>query len=245
VSFRVEAGPDGPRVAVSIAPANAPDAAAAAGGELVVAAADEDRSPVFSPARRPSTATAAKLEERRLYWAKKHDKRKRYADQHNKDSAWFKHKKHVLVLSWAGRPIFTRYGDDSALAAYMGVISAIVMNFQRHDDRLRSIIAGCVRAPRSRARPVLTRPHASDHKMVFLLRGPMYLVCIARTSETCAQLAQQLDYVYQQILAVLTGAAARARASLPALRESRAARAHRARRRRDQHPGEPAHLRRA
>lgn len=50
----------------------------------------------------------------------------KFAEQHNKDPAFFRHEKHVFILSFAGRPIFSRYGDETLLAAYMGVISAII-----------------------------------------------------------------------------------------------------------------------
>lgn len=116
----------------------------------------------------------------------KNSKLKKYANEHNKDPNWFRHKKHILIMSWAGRPIFTRYGDDSALSAYMGVVSAIISNFQKTGDSLRSIVAG-------------------DHTLVFLLKGPIYLLCISRTTESIKQLTQQLTFIHGQILTVSGG----------------------------------------
>jgi vacuolar fusion protein MON1 len=124
--------------------------------------------------------------ERRMYWAKKHAKHQQHAHEHHRQETWFRHKKHVLMCSWAGRPVFARYGDDTALAAFMGVISAIYHTFQNVGDSLQCIIAG-------------------HHKFVFLKRGPFYLVAISRTSESTIQLQRQLDYVHGQILTVLTG----------------------------------------
>ncbi len=46
--------------------------------------------------------------------------------------------------------------DESKLAAYMGVITAIISNFQRIGDTIRSIRAG-------------------QHTFVFLLCGPIYV----------------------------------------------------------------------
>lgn len=125
-------------------------------------------------------------QERKVKWARKHEKIHKYKHEHNKDPDWYKHKKHILICSWAGRPIYTRYGDDTSLAAYMGVISAIISNFQNHGDKVRSIVAG-------------------KTKFVFLLAGPVYLVSISRTSESVEQLRKQLSYVHQQIVSVLTG----------------------------------------
>jgi hypothetical protein len=50
------------------------------------------------------------------------------------DPDFFKHEKHVFILSYAGRPIFSRYGDETMLAAYMGVISAIISNIESMKD---------------------------------------------------------------------------------------------------------------
>eukprot|EP00471_Norrisiella_sphaerica_P009999 CAMPEP_0184492186 /NCGR_PEP_ID=MMETSP0113_2-20130426/22549_1 /TAXON_ID=91329 /ORGANISM="Norrisiella sphaerica, Strain BC52" /LENGTH=430 /DNA_ID=CAMNT_0026876859 /DNA_START=1 /DNA_END=1290 /DNA_ORIENTATION=+ len=122
---------------------------------------------------------------RRLFTEKKL-KITKYSHQHNRDPDWFRHKKHVLICSWAGRPIFSRYGDESKLAAYMGVISAIISNFQRCKDNVRSIVAG-------------------RHKFVFLVEGPIYLVAISCTGESELQLRLQLEHVHLQIISILTG----------------------------------------
>lgn len=123
-------------------------------------------------------------------WAYKHKQLNKYANQHNKDPEWFKHEKHILICSWSGRPIYTRYGDETKMAAYMGVISAIISNFQRMGDNVRSIVAG-------------------EHLFVFTLIGPIYLIAISRTGESAAQLTQQLTHAHGQIISVLTGGIAR------------------------------------
>jgi len=123
-------------------------------------------------------------------WAHEHKQLNKYANQHNKDPEWFKHEKHILICSWSGRPIYTRYGDETKMAAYMGVISAIISNFQRMGDNVRSIVAG-------------------EHIFVFTLIGPIYLIAISRTGESAAQLTQQLTHAHGQIISVLTGGIAR------------------------------------
>lgn len=110
----------------------------------------------------------------------------RYRHEHNQERGWFAHPKHVLICSWAGRPIYSRYGDESKLAAYMGVISAIISNFQRCNDTVRSLVAG-------------------PYKFVFLVEGPIYLVAVSRTGESETHLRLQLQAVHLQILTVLTG----------------------------------------
>ncbi len=63
---------------------------------------------------------------RRIWFDRRRVRHNKFAEQHNKDPAFFRHEKHVFILSFAGRPIFSRYGDETLLAAYMGVISAII-----------------------------------------------------------------------------------------------------------------------
>jgi hypothetical protein len=45
---------------------------------------------------------------------------------------------------------------------------------------------------------------AGDHKIVFLMRGPLYFVMAARTDESEEQMAHQLNYVHKQIVSILT-----------------------------------------
>ena len=76
-------------------------------------------------------------------WFNRHRTRhNKFPDQHNKDPAFFTHDKHVFILSYAGRPIFSRYGDETMLAAYTGVISAIISNVESMGDAVRVLIAG-------------------------------------------------------------------------------------------------------
>lgn len=118
------------------------------------------------------------------YWATKYQEVAKHAHEHNRDPEWFKHEKHILIFSWAGRPIFTRYGDETKLAAFVGVISAFVSNFQRLKDQIKAVFAG-------------------DYKIVFLFKGPIHLVAISRTRESVQQLQQQLNYAHDQIISVL------------------------------------------
>ncbi|CAO3666283.1 unnamed protein product [Umbelopsis vinacea] len=98
---------------------------------------------------------------------------------------WARHKKHFFILSSAGKPIWTRYGDEAGISSLMGVIQAIISFFQADDDSLRCMNAG-------------------QHKFVFQLKDPLYLVAVAKTGESEAHLRDQLLYLHSQILSVLT-----------------------------------------
>ncbi|ORZ17135.1 vacuolar fusion protein MON1, partial [Absidia repens] len=98
---------------------------------------------------------------------------------------WLQHKKHFIILSSAGKPIWSRYGDESRISSFTGVIQAIISFFQDSDDTIKSINAG-------------------DYKFVFLLKEPLYFVAISKTGESDTQLKDQLVYLHNQILSVLT-----------------------------------------
>ncbi|KAM4833490.1 vacuolar fusion protein MON1 homolog B isoform 2-T2 [Thomomys bottae] len=103
------------------------------------------------------------------------------------DEDWRSQRKHVFVLSEAGKPIYSRYGSVEALSATMGVMTALVSFVQSAGDAIRAI-------------------YAEDHKLVFLQQGPLLLVAVSRTSQSAAQLREELLAVHAQIVSTLTRA---------------------------------------
>lgn len=101
------------------------------------------------------------------------------------DLSWKNHKKHIFILSEAGKPIYTRYGNEENLVTMMGLMQAIVSFVQDNKDNIRCVTAG-------------------KHKFVFLVRGPIILVAVCSAPDSQAQLIMQLTYVYHQVLSVLT-----------------------------------------
>lgn len=58
------------------------------------------------------------------------------------DEDWRSKRKHVFVLSEAGKPIYSRYGSVEALSTTMGVMTALVSFVQSAGDTIRAIYAG-------------------------------------------------------------------------------------------------------
>lgn len=56
--------------------------------------------------------------------------------------AWRSHRKHVFVLSEAGKPIYSRYGTEEALSSTIGVMMALVSFVEAEKNIIRSIQAG-------------------------------------------------------------------------------------------------------
>jgi hypothetical protein len=50
---------------------------------------------------------------------------------------WLAHEKHFFVQSSAGKPIYSRYGDESKLSNLMGIFQALVSFYQDGHDSLR------------------------------------------------------------------------------------------------------------
>ncbi|KAJ6261071.1 Vacuolar fusion protein [Drechslerella dactyloides] len=98
---------------------------------------------------------------------------------------WRCRKKHFFILSSAGKPVYSRYGDEAIVSQFMGVIQTIISFFQEGKDPLRSFTAG-------------------RHKFTILQEGHLYLCGVSSLGETDSQLRTQLDMLYTQVLSTLT-----------------------------------------
>ncbi|KAH6595232.1 hypothetical protein BASA50_006025 [Batrachochytrium salamandrivorans] len=110
---------------------------------------------------------------------------RKHGNQGSNSPIWRNHKKHFFILSAAGKPIYTRYGDETKLSSFMGVIQVVIAYFSDEGDTLRSIRAG-------------------DHLFVFQTCGPLHLVAVSCTGENEYQLRCQLDMLFNQIAMTLT-----------------------------------------
>lgn len=110
----------------------------------------------------------------------------KYCKKGPQSAVWQAHKKHFFVLSQAGKPIYSRHGDESRLSALTGLITTLIAFFsEEEDDLLRTMRAG-------------------GHQLVFLTKGPIHLVTVSCTGETPSMLRSQLNALYHQIIMTLT-----------------------------------------
>jgi hypothetical protein len=98
---------------------------------------------------------------------------------------WKSKLKHYLILSSAGKPIYSRHGDQNLINGYIGIIQTIISFFQGAKDPLMGFTAGKTR-------------------FVVSTDGPLYFVAISKLGESDAQLRAQLEALYMQILSTLT-----------------------------------------
>ncbi|GAB0086553.1 Vacuolar fusion protein MON1 homolog [Sergentomyia squamirostris] len=101
------------------------------------------------------------------------------------DSEWLSHKRHVFILSTAGKPIYSLHGSEDKLASLFGVMQALVSVVQSNQDSIKSI-------------------HMAGTTFVFLVKSPLILVAVSRTTSSVHQIQMQLSDVYNQILSILT-----------------------------------------
>ncbi|PWA88841.1 Vacuolar fusion protein MON1 [Artemisia annua] len=110
---------------------------------------------------------------------------KRRSDEDDASISWRKRKKHFFILSNSGKPIYSRYGDEHKLAGFSATLQAIISFVENGGDRVKLVRAG-------------------KHLVVFLVKGPIYLVCISCTEEPYESLRGQLELLYGQMILILT-----------------------------------------
>ena len=111
--------------------------------------------------------------------------RKAYDLEDPDSPKWALHRKHFFILSSAGKPIFSRFGDESRLAPLAGVLQALVSFVSDSGDSIRYARAG-------------------SHFAVFVAHGPIYLVAVSSGGDTVPYLTRQLSCMHSQILSILT-----------------------------------------
>ncbi|CAJ0958762.1 unnamed protein product [Ranitomeya imitator] len=95
--------------------------------------------------------------------------------------------KHVFVLSEAGKPVYSRFRSEEALSSTAGVMMALVSFLETEKNALRSI-------------------HADGYTAVFVRRSPLVLVSVSHAQQSEQEMAQELLYVYYQVVSLVTGA---------------------------------------
>ncbi|KAK4152430.1 trafficking protein Mon1-domain-containing protein [Chaetomidium leptoderma] len=98
---------------------------------------------------------------------------------------WKSKMKHYMILSSAGKPIYSRHGDLSLVNSYMGVVQTIISFYEGVNNPLLGFTAG-------------------NARFVIAIEGPLYFVAVSRLGESDSQLRSQLEALYMQILSTLT-----------------------------------------
>ena len=101
----------------------------------------------------------------------------------------FLKKKQFFVFTSAGKPVWTRYGDETDLTTFIGSVTAILYNFQQYyrgeHDSLRYL-------------------RTKDVTIVFLCTQALYYVCVCKKPESIEAIYQQLDMLHSKVISTLT-----------------------------------------
>ncbi|KAH0278572.1 DUF254-domain-containing protein, partial [Aureobasidium melanogenum] len=100
-------------------------------------------------------------------------------------NSWTSKLKHFFILSSAGKPIWSRHGDDQVIANHIGILQTLISFYQDVNDNLRGFTTG-------------------NARFVILSKGHLNLAAISRLGESNLQLRTQLESLYMQILSTLT-----------------------------------------
>jgi hypothetical protein len=100
---------------------------------------------------------------------------------------WRRRRKHVFILSSAGKPVFSRYGDESDFSELFGILQVLMSMAQSSgaNETLRRVTAG---------------PEFVIH---FHTVGELSYVMVSRTEESTKSCVRQLRLLHLQMLSVL------------------------------------------
>eukprot|EP00850_Spirogloea_muscicola_P015500 SM000119S25643 [mRNA] locus=s119:179698:183463:- [translate_table: standard] len=90
---------------------------------------------------------------------------------------------HLVCLIGGG----ARYGDEHKLAGFAAILQAIISFVQNMGDTIKVVTAGAL-------------------QIVFVTKGPVYLVSISSTDEPVIALQAQLELLHAQVMMILTSA---------------------------------------
>ena len=107
-------------------------------------------------------------------------------------SVWLQHGMNIVVLTYSGKPVYTRFGSEDLIAGLSGTLQALVSKFSSlslcgESDSLRSISVG-------------------ETRIEFLDRSPLILVCVSRRKSVCSEsIRRMLAALHAQLIFILTG----------------------------------------
>ncbi|EKE38094.1 hypothetical protein ENUP19_0304G0043 [Entamoeba nuttalli] len=106
-------------------------------------------------------------------------------DMTNNAKAWEMKKKHILIYTDAGKPIFSRYGDEIKLAPFMGTLTALSSVVADLSDSTDDVVC-------------------EDGKIIiFHSVGPIEIVIVAKTGETPQQLKIEAEMIGRKLCSIV------------------------------------------
>ncbi len=109
-----------------------------------------------------------------------------------KRRAFYSHKCHFFIFTTAGKPIFTRYGDEYSVASLCASYAAIIPKLQcMYSDQ----VGGSTAEGTNPIRYIKTK----DMLIVFMLRKNLVYLCIHKGDRGYSSIHRQLEYLHIQV----------------------------------------------
>ena len=104
---------------------------------------------------------------------------------------FFIKKRHYLIMSDGGKPVYSRYGDPIENNSIFATLSAMITKFtifNSNDSDKENL-------------NVITN---NKNKIVFLKKGQLIFIALSKKNDCASLLFSQLEYLYYQLMSILT-----------------------------------------
>ena len=104
---------------------------------------------------------------------------------------FFIKKRHYLIMSDGGKPVYSRYGDPIENNSIFATLSAMITKFtifnsNDNDKEMLNVIMN------------------NKNKIVFLKKGQLIFIALSKKNDCTSLLFAQLEYLYYQLMSILT-----------------------------------------
>jgi hypothetical protein len=104
---------------------------------------------------------------------------------------FFTKKRHFLIMSDGGKPVYSRYGDPIENNSIFATISAMITKFTIFNSDNSS-------------KEDLNVISNNKNKIVFLKKGQLIFIALSKKDDCTSLLISQLEYLYNQLMSILT-----------------------------------------
>ena len=103
---------------------------------------------------------------------------------------FFKKKRHYLIMTEGGKPVYSRYGDPIENNSIFATLSAMITKFTIFNS--------------DSEKENLNIISNKKNKIVFLKKGQLIFIALSKKNDCVSLLFSQLEYLYNQLMSILT-----------------------------------------
>ena len=103
---------------------------------------------------------------------------------------FFKKKRHYLIMTEGGKPVYSRYGDPIENNSIFATLSAMITKFTIFNSDTEKENLNII--------------SNKKNKIVFLKKGQLIFIALSKKNDCVSLLFSQLEYLYNQLMSILT-----------------------------------------